>query len=736
MPTEDKVTRKLRAILSADVKGYSLLMTDDEAFTVKTLKEYRAVMSDLIGQHTGRVVDDPGDNLLAEFASVVDAVRCAVEIQKVLKENNEKLPTEKRLEFRIGVNIGDVIQDQDRLYGEGVNIAARIEGLAEPGGVCISRNAYDHIRDKLNLGYEYLGEREVKNIKQPVRVYKVLMAPEDAGKLIGDVPKSGVGNWKWAAVVVITIIVTSILWLISKEKPAKTEIPSIAVLPFVNMSNDSEHEYFIDGMTDELINDLTKIKNLRVISRNSAFTYKGKSIKVQQIANDLNVRYILEGSVQRSGDNLRIRAQLIDGKTDHHLWSESYDGVMDDMFELQDKITGKIVSALAVKLSAPELNTISDKGTKNPLAHEAYLKGQTHLRLWTPDDLVAAIDLFESALELDPEFSQVYTALASAYWNNIMGGREYYAKTGKEYAESKVFMRHYINLSMENPTPKTYELLAFLELQRRNFDQAILHANKALFLAPNDADILRTIGIILIHTGQPDRAIYHLDKSMKLDPFNRTFEIKTRAYFVLGKYEEAANCFENSITKMPDLVVGSPSIAATYAFLGQEVKAKKALETWLSKFLGPYPDTQTLYIQYTIKDDEVFNRLVNGLIKAGWKADPKAYYPIQKENKLDGQEIKPLVFGKTLSGTLFGSYEWSNKITDDGNVMASNNLRKTVDKGKVWIESDLLCYQYEKRWGGIKYCCDVYRNKKGDRISKSEYLLMGDIWTFPFSVFE
>jgi TolB-like protein len=496
-------------------------MTDDEAFTVKTLKEYRAVMSDLIGQHTGRVVDDPGDNLLAEFASVVNAVRCAVEIQKVLKENNEKLPTEKRLEFRIGVNIGDVIQDQDRIYGEGVNIAARIEGLAEPGGVCISRNAYNHVRNKLNFGYEYLGEHDVKNIKVPVRVYKLLMAPEDAGKLIGDVPKSEAKNWKWAAVVVALIIIASIVWLISKEKPAKAEIPSIAVLPFVNMSNDPEQEYFIDGMTDELINDLTKIKNLFVISRNSTFTYKGKSIKVQQIANDLNVRYILEGSVQRSGDNVRIRAQLIDGKTDHHLWSESYDGVMDDIFELQDKITGKIVSALAVKLSAPELNIISDKGTKNPLAHEAYLKGQAHLRLWTPDDLVAAIDLFERALDLDPEFSQVYTALATAYLNNNMGGREYYAKTGKEYFESKILMRHYINLSMENPTPNTYAILAFLELQRRNFDQAILYANKALILAPNDADILRAIGLILALTGHMRKQLIALKTASQMCPISK-----------------------------------------------------------------------------------------------------------------------------------------------------------------------------------------------------------------------
>ena len=323
MPTEEeKVTRKLRAILSADVKGYSLLMSDDEAFTVKTLKAYRAVMSKRIEYHTGRVVDTPGDNLLAEFASVVDAVECAVEIQQALKVRNRDLPADKRLEFRIGVNIGDVIQDGGNLYGEGVNIAARIEGLADAGGVCISRNAYDHIRNKLNYGYEYLGEHSVKNIKDPVRVYKLLMADEDAGKLIGERPTPLVKNWVWATIVVAAVVITSVVILVYQNvskpefEPAKVEEmayplpekPSIAVLPFDNMSGDPEQNYFSDGLTEQVISALSKVHNLFVIARNSTFTYKGKPVKVQQVAEELGVRYVLEGSVRKAGDKVRVTA--------------------------------------------------------------------------------------------------------------------------------------------------------------------------------------------------------------------------------------------------------------------------------------------------------------------------------------------------------------------------------------------------------------------------------------------
>jgi adenylate cyclase len=321
MPNNDnKITRKLRAILSADVKGYSILMADDEVFTIKTIKEYRGIMSNCIEQHNGRVVDSPGDNMLAEFASVVDAVQCAVEIQKQLKKENDRLVEDKRLEFRIGVNIGDVVQDENRIYGDGVNIAARIEGLADPAGICVSCSAYDQIKKKLSFGFEYMGEHPVKNISELVRVYKVLMDSDSPASLVDEV----------------------------LELPDK---PSIAVLPFNNMNKDPDQEYFSDGLTEQIISGLCKVSNLFVIARNSSFAYKEKSISVKKIAKELGVRYILEGSVQRAGDRVRITAQLIDATTDYHMWSETYDRNLEDIFALQDEITMKLIGAMQVQLT-------------------------------------------------------------------------------------------------------------------------------------------------------------------------------------------------------------------------------------------------------------------------------------------------------------------------------------------------------------------------------------------------
>ena len=333
MPTnKDKTIRKLRAILSADVKGYSLLMADDEAFTIHTLKEYRNIMSICIKQHAGRIVDNPGDNVLAEFSSAVDAVQCAVEIQKKLKKENDRLVEDKRLEFRIGINIGDVVHDDDRIYGSGVNVAARIEGIADPGGICISRNAYDHVKDKLDLGFDCLGEHEVKNIKEPVRVYRVLMDIESPKPLVEE----------------------------HLELPDK---PSIAVLPFTNMSGDPSQEYFSDGMTEQIINGLCKVSNLFVIGRNSSFVYKGKSIGTKLIAKELGVKYILEGSVQRAGGRVRITAQLIDAITDYHMWSETYDRDLEDIFALQDEITMKLIYCYGDKPNSRE--TGSPMGRRN-----------------------------------------------------------------------------------------------------------------------------------------------------------------------------------------------------------------------------------------------------------------------------------------------------------------------------------------------------------------------------------
>jgi len=426
MPSKQNTTRKLKAILSADVKGYSLLMADDEVHTIQTLKAYRSLMSDLIQQHSGRVVDNPGDNLLAEFSSAVDAVDCAVQIQKKLKKENVKFVKDRRLEFRIGINIGDVVQDGDRIYGSGVNVAARIEGLAEPGGVCVSRNAYDHIKDKLKFGYEYLGDHEVKNIKDPVRVYKVLIDPEDAGKLLGEKPGTAKKKRLLVVAVVAAIVVTSIIWYFiqSANKPEiepasiekmaydLPEKPSIAVLPFVNMSGDPEQEYFSDGMTEDLITDLSKISDLFVIGRNSTFTYKGKPIKIRQVAEELGVRYVLEGSVRKVENTVRINAQLIDATTGGHLWSERFDEEMVNIFSLQDRITQKIAEALAVKLIIGEKETSPKRKTDSLEAYINFLKGWQHYRRFAPEEFLKAIPLFEKAIALDPNYWRAYSVLA------------------------------------------------------------------------------------------------------------------------------------------------------------------------------------------------------------------------------------------------------------------------------------------------------------------------------------
>jgi adenylate cyclase len=360
--TDHETKRKLTAILSADVKGYSRLMGEDEKGTVRTLNAYKELMANLIQQHHGRVVDAPGDNLLAEFGSVVDAVECAVEIQKELKTRNAKLPENRRMEFRIGVNLGDVVEEQGRIYGDGVNIAARLESVAEAGGVCISGTAYDQVENKLSVGYEYLGEHAVKNIAKPVRMYRVLMEPEAVGKVIGE-KKVRPGQWKSIAIglVVILIIVVAavVLWKLytpfapqlevaSKEKMAfpLPDKPSIAVLPFTNMSGDPKEEYFCDGITDQIITSLSMIPRLFVIARNSTFVYKGKAVKVNKVAEEMGVRYVLEGSVQKSKDRVRILVQLIDAIKGIHLWSERYDRDLKDLFSLQDEIARQIMTAL------------------------------------------------------------------------------------------------------------------------------------------------------------------------------------------------------------------------------------------------------------------------------------------------------------------------------------------------------------------------------------------------------
>jgi TolB-like protein/class 3 adenylate cyclase/cytochrome c-type biogenesis protein CcmH/NrfG len=1151
--TEERAKRKLSAVLSADVKGYSRLMGQDEAGTVDRLKEYRVLMTDLIQQYRGRVVDSPGDNIFAEFASVVDATECAVKVQEELNNRNAELPDDSRMAFRIGINLGDVIEDGERIYGDGVNIAARIESLAEGGGVCISGTSYDQVKNKLNLGYENLGEHRVKNIDEPVRVYRVLTEPEAAGKVIGERRKakrglvlaaaillivavggaagwyfylrqptqidpasvekmayplpdkpsiavlpfdnlSGVSDEDYLADGITENIITAlsyipeifviarnstftykgkavraqevaedlgvryilegsvqraggrlritaqlidattgrhlwadrydrdlqdlfalqdeitlkivsalevklsvgvqtrltrktmpnfeawsyyvrgyghmkrhtkddntrarelferaaslapeyapvftalglthfddarhgwsesreasllravelakkaqalddsdpmihVLWgaiylrqgrydqaiaegeksvalgpnqayphimlamyltyhtsrykealplvrkamrldpyypsfylellghlylsmeayekaveafkvLVVREPhriegrlglavayirrglkeqarsavaevlrlypgyslevyrkqldlmdmdPAAVESlikalreaglpeysptalsdkPSIAVLPFANLSADPEQEYFSDGMTDDLITDLSKISGLLVIARNSVFTYKGKPVKIQQVAGDLGVRYVLEGSIRKAGDQVRINAQLIDATTGHHLWAERYDGVMDNIFDLQDKITSKIVSALALKLTAAEQEHTKRKETDNIEAFDAFLKGWEHYQRFTPEDFSKAISLFKRAIDLDPNYGRAYAALALTYWMGTGQGGEWRTRAGIHLETHRLWARHYLQMAMKKPTSVAHQVASLFALYRRQHESTIAEAEKALALEPNDIMSHLAMGRALIYAGRPQEATNFFNKAMLLDPHNIDLPLYYLglAHFCLGKLDEAASFCERALTHNPELMSPTIVLAATYAHIGRDQEAENMLKRLLKgeQFI---PDIYAIMYMFPFKDLEVSDRFAGGLIKAGAGLLGEAldYPKISKKNKLNGDEIKNLIFGRSITATSSG-YEWKISFTKNGKV----NRQASWDSasGTYWIEGDQLWIQWKYKYEGLKWGSDIHRNPSGTAETKNEYLYVTDWNIVSFSVVE
>ncbi|NTV35097.1 MAG: adenylate/guanylate cyclase domain-containing protein, partial [Deltaproteobacteria bacterium] len=524
----ERAKRKLSAILSADVKGYSRLMGEDEVGTVRTLKEYREVISKLIKEYRGRVVDSPGDNVLAEFASVVDALECSIEIQRNLKIKNAALSDNRKMEFRIGVNLGDVIEDEDRVYGDGVNIAARIEGLAEPGGICISGSGFEQVRNKLPLGYQYLGEHTVKNIVQPIKVYRVLVEPEQAGKVIGEKgPKRT--KWRWAAVAVAIVLVGGALSLwnlyfrpppiepASREKMAfpLPDKPSIAVLPFANMSNDPKQEFFSDGITEEIITALSKSPYLFVIARNSTFTYKGKPIKVKQASEELGVRYVLEGSVRREGERVRITAQLIDAIKGHHLWAERYDRETKEIFALQDEITMKIMTALNVTLRAGDSFGKGLTGTRSLEAFLKFIEARERFYRYTKEDNTLARGLLEEVISLDPNYSLAYSLLAATHASEVWFGT---SKSPKDSLATAIELGEKA-IALDESNADVRSGLGYHYVMAKQFDKAIAQTERALALDPNSSVNLYNCACNLAFSGRPKEAIPIFHEVLRRNPF-------------------------------------------------------------------------------------------------------------------------------------------------------------------------------------------------------------------------
>jgi len=412
---EDRIKRSLRAILSADVAGYSRLMGQDEVATVRTIESLREVFRDLVERFDGRVVDTPGDNILAEFSSAVDAVQCAMDIQKRIAEFNDTLSPDRRMMFRIGINIGDIIVEGDCIYGEGVNIAARIEGLAAPGGICISSGVFEQVKKKLPLVCEDQGTHHVKNISEPIHVFRVQLQSEGVAAPPKPIKKSSRKRFTIAAALLTLVIAMGILFLFKGVPPfhdrdtsvesQKSEKPSIAVLPFTNLGTGAQDDYFIDGMTNDIITDLSRFKELLVIASNTMFTFKGKPVRTKTLHKELNVRYLLEGSVQKSGMRMRINVQLIDAAGGHHLWAERYDRKVQGVFAVQDDLVQTIVGRMATQISASERRRVSNKEPENFQAYDYLLRGLQHFRRYTVEDIRKARQMFQKAVEIDSRYA-------------------------------------------------------------------------------------------------------------------------------------------------------------------------------------------------------------------------------------------------------------------------------------------------------------------------------------------
>jgi len=618
--------RKLAAVLSADAVEYSRLMAEDEAATVKTIASYREIMSSLIKQHRGRVVDSPGDNMLAEFSSVVDAVQCAAAVQNEIQTKNADLPNNRRMEFRIGVNLGDVIAEEDRLYGDGVNISARLEALADAGGVCISGTAFDQVKGKLSLGYRFVGEQTVKNIPDPIRVYKVLMDERDAGKLIGVGKKAPKSRWAEIAAIVVFVAIGLVIYQFYVRSPAiepasvekmafpLPDKPSIAVLPFKNMSDDPKQDYFSDGLTDQIISTLSRFRSLFVISHRSTSTYKGKPVKIQKVAEDLAVKYVLEGSVQRSADRIRITAQLIDATTGHHIWSQRYERQQKDIFAIQDDITLEITKALRIDImSGEQARNWHKASTTNLEAWEKYLKADDYILRLTKEDNAIARRLFEEVIVLDPEYADAYNLLGYTYYSDARFGwvdsRAESLKMAYKYAQKA--------LELNDTLDSAHLLISSVHFLQGQHEKAIAKTERAIALNPNGAMNYTVLAAMVGALGRWDESVELAKKAIRLHPFAPVFYYHWlgRAYFMTGQLDESITTFKKALDVSPNYFPAHAFLAACYSSLDRHAEAAAAANE--VRRINPKFNLESYAKTLPYKNKADIERYIAALRKAG-----------------------------------------------------------------------------------------------------------------------
>jgi adenylate cyclase len=578
----DSIKRRLAAILSADAVGYSRLMARDDQAAVRTLKAHRDTLGSHVRQYGGRVVDEAGDNLLAEFPSVVDAVGCAFEAQRTLSERNAELSEPERMTFRVGVHLGDILAEEDRIYGDGVNIAARLQALADSGGICISGTVYDQVRSHYGALCEDRGEQRLKNIEQPMRTYRIRVADRQppAGS---DLTVPGFGGR-----------------------------PAIAILAFDNMSNDPDQEYFGDGISEDLITHLSCMCRFPVISRNSSFSYKGRSVDIKQVSRDLGARYIVEGSVRRAGSRVRINAQLIDATTGHHLWAERYDRELDDIFVLQDEITETIAKALAPVVGGAERRRVLARAPESLDAWDCLQRAQWHFRRLTPESNRAVKTFCRRALELDPDFAEAKAFLATSFLFDIFN-----FWTDEPAAALQECLRNAEEaVGLDEGSPTCHEALGWAHTFAQQPERAIAEFDRSLALNPSFSRAHWGLGVALYSRGQADEAVAAIEKATRLsrhDPMLNLFEHNLgMAHFVAGRYQLAADCARCSIALNSDVASPQRLLAACCGHLGRVDEAQEAIAAL--RRISP---------DFSIKAFRQMNPMVaeamlEGLRKAGW----------------------------------------------------------------------------------------------------------------------
>ncbi len=543
--------RRLTTIVAADVAGYSRLTASDEEGTLAALRSHRIELIDpKIAEYRGRIANTAGDSLLIEFPSVVEALCCVVEIQREMIERNRETPEDARITFRIGINVGDVMEQDGDLLGDGVNVAARLEALADPGGICVSGTVYDQVEGKLNIAFEDLGERTLKNIAKPDRLYRLV--PEINGG---------------AAIAEAASALDAIL-----------ARPAIAVLPFTNFSRDPEQEYFSDGLTEDIITLLSTWRSFPVIARNSTFAYKGQSPDVRQVARELGARYVIEGSVRRSTDRVRVTAQLIDGETGHHLWAEKFDGALEDIFEIQDEITQRIVATVEPELEQAEIRKSSTRRTANLSAWEYYLRGMAKLHQMTEPGLVNAREMFEKAIDVDPEYSDAYAGLSMTYQYDIM------LEFSEDRAASlaKVFELARRAVDLDSGSSSAHLCLGGAYIWANEHDFSISETRMAMDLNPSNVQACLALGNRLDLAGNPDDGIPLLEKSLRLNPrdprIHRYFANLGRANINARQYEKALEWLREAIRRRQDYPHTHHILAICLGHLGRLEEARAAAE--------------------------------------------------------------------------------------------------------------------------------------------------------------